>query len=483
MATDLIRKNRRTPACSRWGGLGFSPGYIAQDGGIVLTSQDGEAVPNTRLQTHWVIPGNPDPEQLGTLRRPWRRSTPSLAKGVKNPETVPALSPRNYKVYADLGLSPSILVRQLTILDTGAGSNFVRVDTLPPGWEALVIPGEIPTIADANGRPLRTSGQIPLVVRLGDRTMRFIFIVCERLAAPVILGCEFNDKFVEAIYPRRKVVELDDGTKIPIVRKPAARAASATPLPSEQEYAPDAGRISPTLKVSRVVEIPAGTQTWVYVTSGRARLSVLEANPQLYAKHRISLSNWVVHIAPLQDFKVLVANFSSASKRLSKNQVVGFVTPPPRAMLRTTMPLGAVLAAACSEGSPLYRARGPLASPPPKRRRPPRGRWYPSTTCRSTCVSRFAPCSHRTPTCETGSWVKFEPRNIASNSPPAPSRFDASHIGPGRAPARRNNLRWTRCWPAELSPGPSPSGPPPLCSSPRPMGASASASIIDGRTH
>ena len=102
--------------------------------------------------------GNPDPEKLCTLRRLRRRNTPSLAKGVKNPETVLALSRRNYKVYADLVLSPSKLVRQLTILDTGAGSNFVRVDTLPPGWEALVIPGEIPTIADANERPLRTSG-------------------------------------------------------------------------------------------------------------------------------------------------------------------------------------------------------------------------------------------------------------------------------------------------------------------------------------
>ena len=62
-----------------------------------------------------------------------------------------------------------------------------------PGWESLVIVGEIPTIADANGRPLRTSRQIPLVVRLGDHTMRCSFVVCERLAAPVILGCKFSD--------------------------------------------------------------------------------------------------------------------------------------------------------------------------------------------------------------------------------------------------------------------------------------------------
>ena len=190
-----------------------------------------------------------------------------------------------------------------------------------------MIPGAVPTIADANGRPLRTSGQIPLVVRLGNRTMKCTFIVCERLAAPVILRCEFNDRFVQAIYPRRKLVELDDGTKVPIVRKPARRAADHPPLPSEQEFAPDAGRTSPKLKVSRAVNFPAGTQAWEYVTNARSGLSVVESNPQLYAKHRVSISNGVVHLSPLREFRVLVANFSAATKRLSKNQVVGFVTP------------------------------------------------------------------------------------------------------------------------------------------------------------
>ena len=77
------------------------------------------------------------------------------------------------------------------------------------------------------------------------------------------------------------------------------------------------------------MDIPAGTQTWVYVTNGRSGLSVVEPNLQLYAKHRVSISNGVVHLSTLQEFRVLVANFSAATKRLSKNQVVGFVSPIP----------------------------------------------------------------------------------------------------------------------------------------------------------
>ena len=124
--------------------------------------------------------------------------------------------------------------------------------------------------------------------------------MCGRLAAPVILGCDFDDKLVEGIYPRRKVVKLDDGTKVPIGRKPATPRSDAPPLTSGQDYDNYPGRVFPKLKVSRPGIIQPGTQVWVHVTKGRTGLSVLELNPQLYAKHRVSLSNGVEHITALR---------------------------------------------------------------------------------------------------------------------------------------------------------------------------------------
>ena len=262
------------------------------------------------------------------------------------------------------------MARQLTILDTGAGSNFVRTDTLAKGGENLLEPGEMPTIADANGRPLRTCGTVSLVVRLPTREMKCKFIVCERLAAPVILGGEFNDKFVEAIYPRRKMAELDDGTKIPILRKPTTRRADAPPLPSEQEYDNDPGRVSPKLKVSRSVIIQPGMQVWVHVTSGRTDPSALEPNPQRYAKHRVSLQNRVSNITALREFKVLVANSATAPKHLSKIQVLGYVTPHPRAMIRTAMPLDAFLAADVAGGTEPQSEKGDRSSLAPSKEDP-----------------------------------------------------------------------------------------------------------------
>lgn len=59
-----------------------------------------------------------------------------------------------------------------------------------------------------------------LTVRLGNYTVKIDFIVCESLATPVILGCDFRDRFVESIHPRSRKVTFDDGTEVPIFRRP-----------------------------------------------------------------------------------------------------------------------------------------------------------------------------------------------------------------------------------------------------------------------
>lgn len=68
---------------------------------------------------------------MGNLRRLWRLNNGRRSPDDNTVEPFCTLSRCNYKVYADLGLTTSIMVWQLTILDTDAGPNFVRVDTLP----------------------------------------------------------------------------------------------------------------------------------------------------------------------------------------------------------------------------------------------------------------------------------------------------------------------------------------------------------------
>ena len=66
-------------------------------------------------------------------------------------------------------------------------------------------------------------GIITQVVQLEHFIVEIDFIVCETLAAEVVLGAAFMDKCVEAILPRKKSVELIDVSSVPIVRKPWGR--------------------------------------------------------------------------------------------------------------------------------------------------------------------------------------------------------------------------------------------------------------------
>lgn len=156
---------------------------------------------------------------LACFRRPWQRATRAEC-----PNRILVLTRKNYKVYADVRPSIGLMRRMTAVLDTGAGPNLIRKSELPPGTEDRIAMGPSLDIRDANNRPLRTIGLIKLPVRLGRFLALMEFIVCERLAVPLILGASYFDKFVEAIYLRKRKVELADHSEIPIVRRFAPRS-------------------------------------------------------------------------------------------------------------------------------------------------------------------------------------------------------------------------------------------------------------------
>lgn len=54
----------------------------------------------------------------------------------------------NYKLYADIGMDRYRLNSFLTILDTGAGPNFIRQNELPAEGESRIAQTAIPEICD-----------------------------------------------------------------------------------------------------------------------------------------------------------------------------------------------------------------------------------------------------------------------------------------------------------------------------------------------
>lgn len=82
---------------------------------------------------------------------------------------------RNYTVYADIGRERHLLASILSVLDTGAGSNFMRRAELPPG--AKIRQGPLPDVCNANNRPIAMNASVELVVLLGSCVLKSEFIV------------------------------------------------------------------------------------------------------------------------------------------------------------------------------------------------------------------------------------------------------------------------------------------------------------------
>lgn len=291
---------------------------------MVLKSRDHRITGAQKCQLH--------------LRRPWRRT-----RRLRQLDRVMIMTKRNYKVYADIGPDIQRVRRLVSVLDTGAGRNFIRRSELPPGVEDRMRYGPLPDICDANNNPLSMLGIISLPVRLGRHLALVDFVVCTSLGAQAILGADYCDKFVEAIRPRAKLVEMDDGTTVPIVRRVMRRGPKFVALPPDLEYDRTGGRVSDKVRVATSVKIPAHSQTWVQVTTKKHGLVVLQPLPSLFEKQKLSCTNGVVQVEPDRIFKVLIANFAPYEQRVVKNQIVGTILPHPTAVVPSHIRLGEVL--------------------------------------------------------------------------------------------------------------------------------------------
>jgi hypothetical protein len=128
-----------------------------------------------------------------------------VKKGLLEVEVVCSLATRNYKVSASEGVSATVLRPVSAILDTGAVPNLIKETVLQGDWERYGIHGP-PAFNIVGGGSLRLlqKGNITLTVQLGTIKFQARFIVVEGLAAECILGCQFIDRQVQTIHPKRK---------------------------------------------------------------------------------------------------------------------------------------------------------------------------------------------------------------------------------------------------------------------------------------
>lgn len=172
------------------------------------------------------------------LQRPWLRH-----RLARYPERAFILTKRNYKVYNDCDLDLYRMFRVLTIHDTGAGPKFVRGDKIPDELHRFIRHSPLPDKFDAENISLPIVGSVRLPVKTETSLVNVKFTARRSLGAPAILGANFWDRFAEAIHSSKELVELVDGSTVPIVRRSMKRPPSSAPLPIEQKYKRTQGRV------------------------------------------------------------------------------------------------------------------------------------------------------------------------------------------------------------------------------------------------
>ena len=245
----------------------------------------------------------------------------------------------HYKVMVLLGCARSLMHTVEAVLDTGAGPNFVRESLLPPDWRKYSTDASIiPSIRDANNRRLKVSGVVRMYVDIGGYKLHTSFLVCRELAVQALLGCDFIQKYVEAILPQKHQVVLRYGGAVAIQTRAPKGVANVNSVKSSPPPAPDhpcpsrrrASHSTDRIKLAKPATIPPYSEVNIQVRGGRGGLQRVEPAERLMRKHKLSVPYGIVDPVPGRTFTMKLANFSSKEIRLRKGCIVGIVKGRPK---------------------------------------------------------------------------------------------------------------------------------------------------------
>ncbi len=192
-------------------------------------------------------------------------------------------------------------------------------------------------IKDANNRSLQLLGTINLHCQVGTRAITIPFYVVERLATDVILGCDFCDKHIVAIRPRQRKVDLDDGTSLPIIRRPETRRFGDVPLPEAQRYVPAKGRAKRDITVAEPVTVQPDQQSWVTVETDVRGLILVEPLPRVFNDHLCLAATGIAQVEPRKRFRILVANVGKQPHTFDAGQRIAKAEPHPSTIFESNI--------------------------------------------------------------------------------------------------------------------------------------------------
>jgi hypothetical protein len=239
-------------------------------------------------------------------------------------EQVFLMASRNYKVSATVGVATAVATPVYILLDTGAGPNLVREDVLPEDWFRYRLAGDTTyQVIGANGRSLAQRGVVTLWVPLERLRAQARFIGVKQLAAGCILGCQFIDRHVKSIHLKEKIVLLNDGAPVAILRAATPPAMGETDVERGRKPTP-----STKIRLARFAKIAARSECLVEVHCDAPGQNFLQASLR-HSSTGVYMANGLSEILPNLIFRVRVVNASLTYRLLPKGMILGNAMPHP----------------------------------------------------------------------------------------------------------------------------------------------------------
>lgn len=159
------------------------------------------------------------------------------------------------------------------------------------------------------------------------------FVVCEKLVAPVTLGCDFCHRFVKVIYPHAKTVEMANSCTVPIVRKSLKRTTQKRIPILNAQAVQNTYPVLTKLCIAYLDAVPPEPRVLATVVPGKSGYKMVQLLSSLYDQCQLASANGVVSINPDVSFMVLVANCGKAAQLVVRNKVLGSHLPHARVIV------------------------------------------------------------------------------------------------------------------------------------------------------
>jgi len=162
---------------------------------------------------------------------------------------------------------------------------------------------------------------VSLTIYVGGTAMEYDFLVVKSLSVPLILGWDFQRKYVDTISPKTQTIKWDDGTSTLAVR---SWTGSTRPAPPRRGNKPKV-HIG-AIRLRQGVTVGPRCIQAVQVCCSVKGVHLVRELPVRLSRRKVLLHNAIVEFSPDTPRSLYLTNIGDAPVHLTKGYVVGTAT-------------------------------------------------------------------------------------------------------------------------------------------------------------